>query len=167
MGYHYAIDSWIACNTSSWFRLPVNYTHSSTDHSWQKYSDFRFPLWIDSTIDPTKIIITGKRLRFSFIGISDIIYFDPNQTNQTTAIVNYQQVQIFSWMMTPRSSYSSNTMWIITELYGYLQEDLTSLGKLILALACRCLHSVQEERIQSSISLVSRTYSSDLRNLVL
>lgn len=48
-----------------------------------------------------------------------------------------------------------------------MQEDLTSLGKLVLALACRCLHSVQEDRIQSSISVVSRNYSSDLRNLVL
>lgn len=81
--------------------------------------------------------MTGKRVRFSFIGISDIIYFDPNQTNQSAAIANYQQ------------------------------EDLTSLGKLVLALACHCLHSVQEERIQSSISVVSRSYSSDLRNLVL
>ncbi|XP_031623876.1 PAN2-PAN3 deadenylation complex subunit PAN3 isoform X4 [Contarinia nasturtii] len=89
------------------------------------------------TIDPTKIIVTGKRVRFSFVGISDIIYFDPNQTNPAAAIANYQQ------------------------------EDLTSLGKLVLALACRCLHSVQEDRIQSSVSLVSRNYSSDLRNLVL
>ncbi|XP_055321590.1 PAN2-PAN3 deadenylation complex subunit PAN3 isoform X4 [Sitodiplosis mosellana] len=89
------------------------------------------------TIDPTKIIVTGKRVRFSFVGISDIIYFDPNQANPAAAIANYQQ------------------------------EDLTSLGKLVLALACRCLHSVQEDRIQSSVSLVSRNYSSDLRNLVL
>lgn len=44
------------------------------------------------TIDPTKIIITGKRIRFSFIGISDITYFDPNQTNQAAVIANYQQV---------------------------------------------------------------------------
>lgn len=44
------------------------------------------------TLDPTKIIVTGKRVRFSFLGISDIAYFDPNQTNQMTAISNYQQV---------------------------------------------------------------------------
>lgn len=47
------------------------------------------------TIDPTKIIITGKRVRFSFVGISDIIYFDPNQTNPAAAIANYQQVKSF------------------------------------------------------------------------
>lgn len=56
---------------------------------------------------------------------------------------------------------------IIMSFECNLQEDLTSLGKLVLALACRCLHSVQEDRIQSSITLVSRNYSSDLRNLVL
>lgn len=44
------------------------------------------------TIDPTKIIVTGKRVRFSFVGISDIIYFDPNQANPAAAIANYQQV---------------------------------------------------------------------------
>lgn len=47
---------------------------------------------IGRTIDPTKIIVTGKRVRFSFVGISDIIYFDPNQTNPAAAIANYQQV---------------------------------------------------------------------------
>lgn len=44
------------------------------------------------TLDPTKIIITGKRVRFSFLGVNDIVYFDPNQTNQMSAISNYQQV---------------------------------------------------------------------------
>ncbi|KAG4079909.1 hypothetical protein HA402_015040 [Bradysia odoriphaga] len=89
------------------------------------------------TLDPTKIIVTGKRVRFSFLGISDIAYFDPNQTNQMSAISNYQQ------------------------------EDLTSLGKLVLALACRCYKSVHEEKIQSSIQYVTRNYSSDLKNLIL
>lgn len=56
------------------------------------------------TIDPTKIIVTGKRVRFSFIGISDIIYFDPNQTNQAAAIANYQQVHLVFWLWTSRLS---------------------------------------------------------------
>lgn len=49
--------------------------------------------FVNRTIDPTKIIVTGKRIRFSFVGISDIIYFDPNQANPAVAIANYQQVR--------------------------------------------------------------------------
>ncbi|GAB0094648.1 PAN2-PAN3 deadenylation complex subunit PAN3 [Sergentomyia squamirostris] len=89
------------------------------------------------TLDPTKIILTGRRVRFSCLGISDIVSFDPNQTNQLAVISHYQQ------------------------------EDLTSLGKLVLALACRCLHSIHRDQVQASIELVARHYSSDLRNLIL
>ncbi|XP_055690209.1 PAN2-PAN3 deadenylation complex subunit PAN3 isoform X2 [Lutzomyia longipalpis] len=89
------------------------------------------------TLDPTKIIITGRRVRFSCLGISDIVSFDPNQANQLAVITHYQQ------------------------------EDLTSLGKLVLALACRCLHSIHRDQVQASIELVARNYSSDLRNLIL
>lgn len=89
------------------------------------------------TLDPTKIIVTGKRIRYSCVGISDIATFDPNQQNPLT-VVNHHQ-----------------------------QEDLTALGKLILALACRSLQSVQRDQIQNSIEVVSRHYSSDLRNIIL
>uniref|UniRef100_A0A1L8DXV8 PAN2-PAN3 deadenylation complex subunit PAN3 n=1 Tax=Nyssomyia neivai TaxID=330878 RepID=A0A1L8DXV8_9DIPT len=89
------------------------------------------------TLDPTKIIITGRRVRFSCLGISDIVSFDPNQANQLAVISHYQQ------------------------------EDLTSLGKLVLALACRCLHSIHRDQVQASIEMVARNYSSDLRNLIL
>ncbi|KFB45048.1 hypothetical protein ZHAS_00012991 [Anopheles sinensis] len=89
------------------------------------------------TLDPTKIIVTGKRIRYSCVGISDIATFDPNQQNPLT-VVNHHQ-----------------------------QEDLTALGKLILALACRSLQSVQRDQIQNSIELVSRHYSQDLRNIIL
>lgn len=37
----------------------------------------------------------------------------------------------------------------------------------MLALACRCLHSVHEDNIQASLARVTRTYSTDLRNLIL
>uniref|UniRef100_A0A182Y1C5 PAN2-PAN3 deadenylation complex subunit PAN3 n=1 Tax=Anopheles stephensi TaxID=30069 RepID=A0A182Y1C5_ANOST len=89
------------------------------------------------TLDPTKIIVTGKRIRYSCVGISDIFTFDPNQQNQLT-VLDHQQ-----------------------------QEDLLALGKLILALACRSLQSVQRDQIQSSVELVSRHYSSDLRNILI
>lgn len=48
----------------------------------------------------------------------------------------------------------------------FQQEDLCALGKLVLALACKSLISVQPENIKTSLDLVGRTYSSDLRNLI-
>ncbi|XP_058835746.1 PAN2-PAN3 deadenylation complex subunit PAN3 isoform X1 [Topomyia yanbarensis] len=89
------------------------------------------------TLDPTKIIITGKRIRFSCVAISDIATYDPNQPNPLSVVSHHQQ------------------------------DDLTALGKLILALACRSLQSVQRDQIQNSIELISRHYSSDLRNIIL
>lgn len=89
------------------------------------------------TLDPTKIIITGKRLRFSCVAISDLATYDPSQTNPLALVTHHQQ------------------------------DDLTALGKLILALACRSLQSVQRDQIQNSIELISRHYSSDLRNIML
>lgn len=89
------------------------------------------------TLDPTKVIFTGKRLRLSFLGVSDIVLFDPNESSPFNVITHHQQ------------------------------EDLTSLGKLILALACKNLQSIQRDRIQSSVEMVSRVYSNDLRHLIL
>lgn len=43
---------------------------------------------------------------------------------------------------------------------------MTALGKLIVALCCRCLQSVHSNQIQHSIDLISRHYSSDLKNLI-
>ena len=47
------------------------------------------------------------------------------------------------------------------------QEDLTSLGKLILALACYSLQAVQREHIQQSLEYMAMNYSSDLKNLIM
>ncbi|XP_017071182.1 PAN2-PAN3 deadenylation complex subunit PAN3 isoform X1 [Drosophila eugracilis] len=87
-------------------------------------------------LDPTKIIVTGKRVRFSSCCIADITQFDPNAANPL-ALVNMHQ-----------------------------QDDLTALGRLVLALACRCLQSVQRDNVQSSIDMVTRNYSTDLRNFI-
>ncbi|XP_059488962.1 PAN2-PAN3 deadenylation complex subunit PAN3 isoform X3 [Neocloeon triangulifer] len=46
------------------------------------------------------------------------------------------------------------------------QEDLLALGRLVLALACKSMLAVKRENIQTSLELVSRSYSSDLRNLI-
>jgi PAB-dependent poly(A)-specific ribonuclease subunit 3 len=40
------------------------------------------------TLDPTKIVLIGKRIRLSFLGIS----FDPNQSNTLSVVTHYQQV---------------------------------------------------------------------------
>lgn len=47
------------------------------------------------------------------------------------------------------------------------QEDLLALGKLILALACNSLLALQRDNVPTSMDIISKNYSSDLRNLVM
>lgn len=49
----------------------------------------------------------------------------------------------------------------------YQQEDLIEFGRLVLALACNSLIAIQKEHINTSVDIISRNYSSDLRNLIL
>lgn len=49
----------------------------------------------------------------------------------------------------------------------YQQEDLTALGKLVLALACKSTMAVQRENISTAVEAVNRTYTPDLRNLIM
>lgn len=89
-------------------------------------------------LDPTKVLLTSRtRLRLSCVSIPDVVTFDGNTTNPLTPIPHYQQ------------------------------EDLIALGKLVLALACRSLLAVHRDNMQASLELVSRSYSTDLRNLIL
>ncbi|XP_073976330.1 poly(A) specific ribonuclease subunit PAN3 isoform X1 [Rhodnius prolixus] len=90
------------------------------------------------SLDPSKVLHTGRlRLRISSPAVQDVVLFDCSVSNPLTLIPHYQQ------------------------------EDLTALGKLVLALACRSLIAVQRDNLQTSLDLMSRTYSSDLRNLVI
>uniref|UniRef100_A0A1B6C5K5 PAN2-PAN3 deadenylation complex subunit PAN3 n=2 Tax=Clastoptera arizonana TaxID=38151 RepID=A0A1B6C5K5_9HEMI len=90
------------------------------------------------SLDPSKVLLSGRsRLRISFVGISDVLMFDSTATNPLALIPHYQQ------------------------------DDLTALGKLLLALACRSLLAVQRENLQTSMDLMSRSYSSDLRHLIM
>jgi PAB-dependent poly(A)-specific ribonuclease subunit 3 len=107
------------------------------------------------SLDPTKIIYDDKRLRFSFVGITDILSIDPNQQNPFHLVNHYQQVRLLSPLFT-----------VSAFVFPRSQDDLTALGKLIVALACRCLQSVHRDQIQISIDLISRHYSSDLKNLI-
>lgn len=48
----------------------------------------------------------------------------------------------------------------------FQQEDLIEFGRLALALACNSLIAIQKEHINTSLDIISRNYSSDLRNLI-
>uniref|UniRef100_A0A2S2QGR8 PAN2-PAN3 deadenylation complex subunit PAN3 n=1 Tax=Sipha flava TaxID=143950 RepID=A0A2S2QGR8_9HEMI len=48
----------------------------------------------------------------------------------------------------------------------FQQEDLTDFGKLLLALACRSLIAVHQDNLTTSIDLMARSYSNDIRNLI-
>lgn len=89
-------------------------------------------------LDPTKVLLTSRtRLRLSCAGVPDVVNLDVNVSNPLSVVPHYQQ------------------------------EDLIALGKLVLALACRSLLAVHRDNMQASLELVARTYSNDLRNLIM
>ncbi|XP_045149951.1 PAN2-PAN3 deadenylation complex subunit PAN3 isoform X2 [Echinops telfairi] len=90
-------------------------------------------------MDPTKILITGKtRLRVNCVGVFDVLTFD--------------------------SSQNSNPLALMAQ---YQQADLISLGKVVLALACNSLSGIQRDNVPKAMELVTMSYSSDLKNLIL
>lgn len=89
-------------------------------------------------MDPTKILLLGKsRILVNCVGVFDVLTYDSNQSSPLSMIPHYQQ------------------------------EDLISLGKVILALACNSVQAIQRQHLTSSIELVAQQYSSDLKNLIL
>lgn len=48
----------------------------------------------------------------------------------------------------------------------FQQDDLTALGKLLLALSCCSLLAVQRDNLQTCMELMTRNYSLDLRHLI-
>ncbi|XP_011150054.2 PAN2-PAN3 deadenylation complex subunit Pan3 isoform X3 [Harpegnathos saltator] len=89
-------------------------------------------------LDPTKVLLTSRtRLRLSCVAIPDVVTLDGNAANPLALVPHYQQ------------------------------EDLVALGKLVLALACRSLIAVHRDNMSASIDLITRSYSADLRNLIL
>ena len=67
----------------------------------------------------------------------DVLTFDPTASNPMAAMAHYQQ------------------------------EDLIALGKIVLALACNSFMAIQRENLQTSMEIVTSTYSSDMRNLIM
>lgn len=91
------------------------------------------------SLDPTKIIITSKnRLRLSCLGVMDVVLNENSGSVNPLALVQH-----------------------------YQQEDLTALGKLVLALACKSTVAVQRENISTAVDIISRSYTTDLRNLIM
>ncbi|KAK3606405.1 hypothetical protein CHS0354_042055 [Potamilus streckersoni] len=89
------------------------------------------------TLDPSKIILHSKaRLRLNCVGIFDVLMFDSNQNNPLALTQHYQQ------------------------------EDLISLGKVVLALSCNKVSAIHRDNLQTSMELVARNYSADLKNLI-
>lgn len=99
-------------------------------------------------IDASKILLTGKnRIRINACGIFDILTFDGTNRNK-----NYQV------------NHKLKTKINIT-FKSLQQDDLLSLGHLIIALATGTLTSVHF--IAQSIDYISKNFSTDLKNSVL
>lgn len=65
------------------------------------------------------------------------------------------------------SNENSTSMNSVAIVQHYQQEDLTALGKLVLALACKSTVAVQRENMSTAVDIISRSYTSDLRNLIM
>jgi PAB-dependent poly(A)-specific ribonuclease subunit 3 len=87
-------------------------------------------------MDPTKILLVDKtRIRLNCVGVFDIVNFDANLQSGSAQMERYKQ------------------------------EDLTSLGRVVLALANNSVQCLQTPA--AAVAFVSRNYSSDLKNLIL
>lgn len=106
------------------------------------------------SIDPSKIIITSNmpkcapsqlqpsqypRIRLNACGLYDIVNHDKAIQEQLNLKAYYQQIQ---------------------------QDDLVSFGRLCLALATSSLANSRNEQWETALDLVTRTYSSDLKALI-
>lgn len=52
-------------------------------------------------------------------------------------------------------------------IHQHIQNDLQDFGRLILMLACNSIVGAQKEHLQTSLEIVQRNYSHDLKNLIL
>ncbi len=52
-------------------------------------------------------------------------------------------------------------------VHQHMQNDLQDFGRLILMLACNSIVGTQKEHLQTSLEIVQRNYSHDLKNLIL
>jgi PAB-dependent poly(A)-specific ribonuclease subunit 3 len=109
-------------------------------------------------LSPSRILIDHKsRLRLSGVGIFDVIDYE----NSVNNMVNYQVSLLTNQNVISRYRHS------LIVCFPQKQEDLTEFGRLVLGLACNSSFSIQKEHINTSIDIVSRNYSLDMRNLIM
>jgi len=108
-------------------------------------------------LDPTKILVTGPkaspRLLLNCGGVFDVLMFDAMQ--QQPPVAHYQQEDLIALgkivLGEPRSYISHRMQMLI----------------IILALACNSFLAIQRENLQTSMEIVTSSYSGDLRNLIM
>lgn len=112
-------------------------------------------------MDPSKVLLTSRgRLRLCGGGIFDVLTYDT--TNSTySAMVSHYQVQLYFDFV------NLLIFFFITSSIFEKQEDLLALGKLILALACNSLLALQRDNVSTSMDIITKNYSTDLRNLIM
>ncbi|XP_046391293.1 PAN2-PAN3 deadenylation complex subunit PAN3 [Ischnura elegans] len=139
-------------------------------------------LALRGSLEPHRVLVCGKtRLRLSGCGIPDVLAsFDPSSSapsppppppppSSVTGGASSPAVGATSSPSQSGQSSSSNSApsAFLAMVSHYQQEDLRALGRLVLSLACRSLAAPHRDHLQASLDLVSRSYSPDLRNLIL
>ena len=90
-----------------------------------------------TTIDPSKILVSGRsKLLVNCCGVMDVLTFEQTAMNPGSALHNFQQ------------------------------DELISLGRLVVALCCGSLAAAARENIAQSMAFLQHHYSADMKNLV-
>ena len=111
------------------------------------------------TLDPTKILIINKtRLLLNCCGIFDVLTYDPTSSNPMAAMAHYQQEDLIALGKIVLGKYFSS-------FYSWI--SYSNCSPFVTALACNSFLAIQRENLQTSMEIVTSTYSSDMRNLIM
>ena len=111
------------------------------------------------TLDPTKILIINKtRLLLNCCGIFDVLTYDPTSSNPMAAMAHYQQEDLIAL--------GKIVLGTLTRIF-LSRLNFLSLMSFLTALACNSFLAIQRENLQTSMEIVTSTYSSDMRNLIM
>jgi PAB-dependent poly(A)-specific ribonuclease subunit 3 len=119
-------------------------------------------------LDPTKILIINKtRLLLNCCGIFDVLTFDPTSSNPMAAMAHYQQEDLIALgkiVLGTKNPLENrplrNLAYCSFNIYIYIYIYFS-------ALACNSFLAIQRENLQTSMEIVTSTYSSDMRNLIM
>lgn len=92
MEHNHSTDLWSSSYSPGEFSLQVTKPHLFKKKVLVKHK--RISPRFHRSLDPSKVIIDGKRIRFSFLGLTDIMTLanDSNQPNPLQLVNHYQQV---------------------------------------------------------------------------